>query len=201
MAPRHTDSGMHPLFLRRWSPRAFDGTSVPQADLDIMLDAARWAPSAFNIQPWRFVYIHRGDASWNDAVDLLAPFNAAWAKDAGVLVFLASDTLMDTTEATVPSPTHGFDAGAAWAQLAVQATLLGYHVHGMGGFDSARARRLLHVPDRFELQLAIAIGKRGDVEALPPALREREHPSPRRPLGEIAFAETFPGELALAEAA
>jgi nitroreductase len=198
---RQSDTGLHPIFLERWSPRSFDGAPVPKADLEAMLDAARWAPSAFNLQPWRFVTVNRDSPRWAEAVATLAPFNAAWAEHAGALVFLLSDTLIDKDDGPVASPTHGFDAGAAWAQLALQATMSGYHAHGMGGFDRDQARSLLNVPERFAMQIAIAIGRRGAADMLPEALRDREQPSPRRPLAETAFVDRFPVERDVAQAA
>jgi nitroreductase len=198
---RLSDTGLHPIFLERWSPRSFDGAAVPQADLDAMLDAARWAPSAFNLQPWRFVTVTRDSPRWTEAVATLAPFNAAWAQNAGALVFLLSDTLIDKDDGPVASPTHDFDAGAAWAQLALQATMSGYHAHGMGGFDRDQARILLDVPERFAIQIAVAIGRRGAADLLPEALRDREQPSPRRPLSATAFVDRFTIERDLDAAA
>jgi len=106
-----------PLFLERWSPRAFDGSPLPEADLQAMFEAARWAPSAFNSQPWHFLYARRGDANWARFLSLLIPWNQSWAHSASVLVYIVSDTLPMTDRKTgepAPSTTHSFDAGAAW---------------------------------------------------------------------------------------
>lgn len=195
MTDRRSDHPVDPLFLARWSPRAFDAAAMPEADLASLIEAARWAPSAYNYQPWRFLYAHRGDANWQGFLDLLVPFNASWARDASALIFVLSDRLMAADGNGEPSPSHShsFDAGAAWAQLALQATRLGYQAHGMAGIDFERARTHLAVPERFRIEIAIAIGRRADPARLPEALRDRERPSQRRPIREIAFAGAFPG--------
>lgn len=183
-----------PLFTDRWSPRAFDGSAIAQADLDTMLEAARWAPSAFNYQPWRFLYAHRGDAAWERFLGGLVPFNRDWAQQAGVLLYVLSDTLMDKGDGSEPKPSHShsFDAGAAWAALALQATRLGYHTHGMTGVDFDAARAALGAPGRFRIEAAVAIGKRGDPAILPEGLRARETPSDRKPIADFAFEGGWP---------
>ncbi|MDV7340491.1 nitroreductase family protein [Terasakiella sp. A23] len=183
-----------PLFTNRWSPRAFDAQPMPEEDILSMLEAARWAPSAYNIQPWRFVYIQREDSQWPDYVGLLDEFNAAWAKEASALIFLLSDKLVDREGETEPRPSnyHSFDAGAAWAQLALQATQMGYSAHAMAGvlFDKAQAQ--LNAPDRFKLEIAIAVGKRSDPSDLPKHLQQMESPSQRKDFDEIAFKKGLP---------
>ncbi|MET0370807.1 MAG: nitroreductase family protein [Sphingobium sp.] len=193
MTSRQADHPVDRLFIDRWSPRAFDATAIPQADLDTIMEAARWAPSAFNHQPWRFLYAHRDGEAWDSFLGLLLPFNQAWAQRASVLIFVLSDTLIDQVEG-VPKPfrSHAFDAGAAWAQLALQTTRLGYHAHGMTGVDFAAARTALAVPDRFEINAAVAIGRRGDPSYLSESLRAREQPSGRKPITDIAFEGAFP---------
>lgn len=182
-----------PLFIERWSPRAFDGSSIPQQDLDTIFDAARWAPSAFNYQPWRFLYAHRDSADWRRFVDLLLPFNQSWVERASVLVYILSDTLMGRpgSDETSPSHSHSFDTGAAWALMALQATRLGYHSHGMTGLDFDRARTELAVPDRFRIEAAVAIGRRADKSVLPEALQAREEPSGRNDIAAFAAAGNF----------
>jgi nitroreductase len=182
------------LFLERWSPRAYDGSAIPQADLDTILEAARWAPSAFNYQPWRFLYAHRDGADWQDFLGALLPFNQGWVKNAAVIVYILSDTVMDKGDGSEPQPSHShsFDAGAAWALLALQSTKLGYHAHGMTGVDFAAARAALGAPERFRIEAAVAIGRQGDKTVLPEALQAREVPSDRKPLAEIAFEGAFP---------
>ncbi|MBD8893214.1 nitroreductase family protein [Roseibium litorale] len=190
---RTADHPVEPLFLGRWSPRAFDGSSMPETDLKIILEAARWAPSAFNIQPWRFVYALRGDENWETLVNLLNPFNRDWAQNASALVYLFSDTLIDGKDGAEPraSGSHSFDAGAAWGQAALQATALGYHAHAMAGILKDEINAALGVPERFKPEVGFAIGRRGDASILAEGLRGREQPSPRKPLSEIAFSGKF----------
>ncbi len=185
------NSGVLPLFVERWSPRAFDESEIPDADLETIFEAAGLAPSAFNYQPWRFLYARRGDENWERFLSLLLPFNASWAKDAGVLIYIVSDTAMQIEDKTHPSHSHSFDAGAAWAQMALQATALGYHAHGMAGIDYDRAREELSIPEGFRLEAAAVIGTRDTPERLPEKLREREKPSDRKQVNEIAFAGNF----------
>lgn len=187
---RQTDSGLAGMFLHRWSPRAFDGAAMPAEDLRTILDAGRWAPSSFNYQPWRFLYATRDDAeNWARFVDLLIPFNAAWAKEAAALLVIVSETTMGAADK--PSHSHSFDAGAAWAGMALQAHLLGYHAHAMVGIDMDEARSQLAIPEGFRIEAAVAIGRMGDPATLPDKLREREVPSDRKPLDQIAFRGNF----------
>ncbi|MCE7795757.1 nitroreductase family protein [Sphingobium sufflavum] len=189
MTDRQTDTGLDRLFLDRWSPRAYDGSAIPNADLHTILDAARWAPSSYNYQPWRLLYATRDSADWQRFLDILIPFNQSWAKDAGVLIFIVSETTMGSPDK--PSHSHSFDAGAAWAQLALQSFISGYYAHGMVGFDLAKARTELAVPEGFRIEAAIAIGKQGDPATLPDGLREREVPSDRKPRADIAYPGNF----------
>jgi Nitroreductase len=191
---RTVTRAVEPLFLDRWSPRAFDGSSIPQADLDTIFDATRWAPSAFNYQPWKLLYATRDSADWARFLDLLLPFNQSWVQNASAIVFILSDTLMAApgSEEFKPSYSHSFDAGAAWALLALQATRLGYHSHGMTGVDFDRARAELAVPDRFRIEAAIAIGKIADKSILPQALQAREAPSGRKDIADFVTAGNFP---------
>jgi len=176
----------------RWSPRSFVETAVPQADLDIILEAAGWAPSAFNVQPWRFLYAHRGDENWDRFLDLLVDFNRAWAKDASVLVFVVSDILQRKDDGTAsPNHSHSFDAGASWVLAALQATVMGYHAHAMSGVKFEKAKKELGIPDDHRLEAAFVIGKQGPKEKLPEALQQREQPSGRKPVSDIAWAGNF----------
>ncbi|MET1414529.1 nitroreductase family protein [Roseibium sp. HPY-6] len=190
MSDRNPDHPVKDLFIERWSPRAFDASDMPETDLKIILEAARWAPSAFNIQPWRFVFARRQDEHWQTLVALLNPFNLDWAQHASALLYLFSDTEVDgkNGKPNRASGTHSFDAGTAWAHVALQATELGYHTHAMAGIMRDEIHDRLGVPERFKPEVAIAIGKRGDPGNLPESLRDRETPSQRKPLNEIAFA-------------
>lgn len=189
---RQTQTALEPMFLHRWSPRAFDGSDMPGEDLRTILDAGRWAPSSFNYQPWRFLYATRDDeGNWPRFLDLLLPFNALWAKEASVLLFILSETTMGAPDK--PSHSHSFDAGAAWAAMALQSHLLGYHAHGMAGIDMEKTRTELNIPDGFRIEAAVAIGRLGDPSTLPEKLQVREVPSDRKPLDEIAYPGNFRG--------
>jgi nitroreductase len=181
-------------FLERWSPRSYDGTALSETQLMTLLEAARWAPSAYNVQPWRFVHALRDTPGWDVLLGLLVPANAGWAAEAGALLLLASDTLMQPPGAAEarPSHSHSLDAGAAWAHLALQAPRLGLHAHGMVGFDQDRARSELGIPDRYRIEMMIAVGRQGDKSKLPANLQEREQPNGRNPIDAFAFAGRWP---------
>jgi nitroreductase len=193
-AARRADHPVDPLFVARWSPRAFDASVLPDADLLTIFEAARWAPSAFNAQPWRLLYAKREDADWERFLALLIPFNQSWVRTASVLIYILSDTLMETKPGRLaPSHTHSFDAGAAWASLALQASLMGYSAHGMAGVHWDEVRRELGVPERFRVEAGVAIGRMGDLSVLDEKLQAREVPSDRKPIAEFAFRGAFPG--------
>jgi len=178
MTERQSDHAIDPLFLERWSPRAFDGSEVPDEDLAAMFDAKR------------------GDADWERFLGLLIPWNQSWAHTASVLVYIISDSLPMTDRSTgepAPSTTHSFDAGAAWVSLALQATRMGYHAHGMSGIQYDLARAELGLPDRYQLNAACVIGRIGDTAQLDEKMRSREHPSGRKPQEEFTFRGNFPG--------
>ncbi|MCW2411541.1 MULTISPECIES: nitroreductase family protein [unclassified Sphingobium] len=191
---RTTHHEIDDIFTRRWSPRAFDGSAVAESELLRLFEAARWAPSAFNAQPWRFLYAVRDGADWTRFLDLLIPFNRSWAESAGALIIILSDTQMRNPDGTPKSASHShsFDAGAAWGMLAMQATLSGLYTHGMTGVDFDKVRTELSVPEDFRIEAAIAVGRIGDASTLPEGLREREQPSDRKPVTDFAFAGGFP---------
>ncbi len=193
MTVRTADPRVLPILVERWSPRSFDASDLPQADLDVMLEAAGWAPSAYNYQPWRFLYAHRADkAAFDSFLSALVPFNQSWAKDASVLIYAVSDEAMRSEQGANPNHSHSFDTGAAWAKLALQATAMGYHAHGMTGVDFAKAAEVLNLPEGFRVDAAIALGRQAPADRLPEGLREREVPSNRKPVAEFAWAGPFP---------
>ncbi|OCP38405.1 nitroreductase family protein [Ensifer sp. LC163] len=184
---------INPLFLERWSPRAYAGADISEAELFGILEAARWAPSAYNAQPWHFIYARRGSEHWDKLFGILNTFNQSWAKDASALIFVLSKTSLLPPGASeeVPSYTHSFDTGAAWGALALQAAYSGWQAHGMAGLDYDRARTDLGVPSDYRVEAAVAIGRIGDKAQLPEGLREREVPSPRKSLSEISSEGHF----------
>lgn len=190
---RKAHNPVAPIFVERWSPRAFDGSIIPDADLMTIFEAARWAPSAFNYQPWRLLYAKREDEEWPRFLDLLIPYNQSWAQRASVLIYFLSDTQMEMTPGNAtPSHSHSFDTGAAWASIALQATMLGYHAHGMVGVDFDRARTELAVPERYRFEAAAVIGRVGDISVLDEKQRAREMPSDRKPIADFAFRGAWP---------
>lgn len=183
-AVRKADYPIDPLFLDRWSPRAMSGEGVALGDLMTLLEAARWAPSSFNNQPWRILFAQRDTPNWSLFFDLLVDANKAWAGKAGALLLFVSKTTFDHNGK--PSITHSFDCGAAWANFALQACRLGLVVHGMQGFDYDKARINLKVPEGYQVEAMIAVGKPGDPATLPEKVREKEAPNGRRPLAQTA---------------
>jgi nitroreductase len=187
MTQRTADYPILPGFTERWSPRAFGPQEISVEQLFTVFEAARWSPSCMNVQPWRFAYALRGDAHWDAFVSALVPANQIWSANASALIFIISDTQMDYKGDLVPNPSHGFDAGAAWMSLTLQAASMGLITHGMAGFDPDRARTILNINDNFHINVAVAIGYQGDKASLPEAYQSREAPSDRRPVEASAF--------------
>lgn len=192
MTDRKADHPIQPMMLNRWSPRAFDPRPIDEEILFSVLEAARWAPSSFNYQPWRFVYALRGDAHWKAFLGALIPFNQSWAYNASALIFIASDTIMEAYGEKKPSHSHSFDCGAAWMAMALQAHSMGLITHGMTGLDFEAAAKVVNLPAGFRMEAAIALGYPGDAAQLSDELREREVPSGRRLLADSLFAGEFP---------
>ena len=191
---RNAHHAVEPLFLERWSPRAYDGSAIGDEDLASLFEAARWAPSAFNAQPWRFLHARRDTPDWERFLGGLIAFNQSWVSHASVLIYALSDTLVDGKPGDAPKPSysHSFDVGAAWALLALQATRLGFQAHGMTGVDFDKAREALGVPERYRIEAAIAVGRQGDKSILPEGLQAREAPSDRKPVEAFAFEGKLP---------
>jgi nitroreductase len=182
---------VHDQFLTRWSPRAFTTEAMAQADVLSLLEAARWAPSASNLQPWRFVWALRGEAGFAGIADALVPFNRGWADKAAALIVVASATTTPKDGTAEPNAYHAFDSGAAWAQLALQAHLHGWKAHGMAGFDHGILADNVNLPADHVLHAVVAVGRQGDPATLPPMLQAREHPNQRLPLAAITAHGRF----------
>ncbi len=187
---RIADYEIDPLFLRRWSPRAMNGEPLSQGELMRLFEAARWAPSSGNSQPWRFVYARAGTPHFARIFDLLAEGNKPWCARAGALVVVLSKK---TSDKGLPLRTHSFDTGSAWMSLALEGSLLGLVVHGMAGFDYDRAKETVGASDDYQVEAMIAIGRPGRVEDLPESYRARETPNSRRPVNESVFEGSLPG--------
>ena len=186
---RTADHPIDRLFLDRWSPRAMTGEPIADAELFQLFEAARWSPSSGNSQPWRVLYAHRDTEAWPRFFDLLSENNRTWCVRAAVLLVFVSRTTREGT--SKPLPTHSYDTGSAWAHLALQGWLSGLVVHGMAGFDYARARTSLGVPDDHQVEAMAAVGRRGSPDDLPEPHRSRETPSLRKPVTEWAFEGRF----------
>ena len=165
------------------------GEDITEEELMALFEAARWAPGSRNNQPWRFIYAKRNTPHWKTLFGLMGEFNQSWTKNAAVLVVVVSKNTFDLDGK--PSRTHSFDAGAAWENLALEATTRGLVSHGMEGFDYAKAKIVLGIPNDHTVEAMIAIGKRGEKEILPADMQEREIISDRKPLKEIIMEGKF----------
>lgn len=178
------------LILHRWSSRAFSGEPVSDEQLMQLFEAARWAPSSYNNQPWRFIYAKRGTPAWDTFFNLMVDFNKSWTHNAAALILVLS---AEKTEKGQPITTHTFDTGAAWQNLGLQATSMGLIAHGMAGFDYAKAKEALHIPEGYTIEALIAVGHPGSADQLPEHLRGGETmPAQRNPVSAFAFEGTFP---------
>lgn len=180
-------AGVHPLIRSRWSPRSFSSREVSAEDLRTIFEAARWAASSYNEQPWRFLVATKADpAAYQKILGLLVQFNQQWASTAPVLIVTEAKKTFSRDGSPNRYALH--DAGAALAHLMLQATALGLHAHGMAGFDHERARQVLGIPDDYEVGAAVALGYLDAPEKLPEHFREGEvSPRQRKQLDQIVF--------------
>ena len=162
---------------------------MTEEELLPLFEAARWAPSSYNNQPWIFIYAHRDTPEWKPIFDLMIEFNQSWTKNAAVLlVIISKKTYYKNGK---PSRTHSYDTGSAWMALALEGSSRGYVVHGMEGFDYDQAQKTLQIPDDYQVEAMAAIGKRAPKEKLPPELQARESPTPRLPVQQIIMKGRF----------
>ena len=188
MTTRTSATPIQPQFLQRMSPRAFVPEALTTAQVEQLVEAAHWAPSASNKQPWLFAYALRDDANWAAFSNIPNEGNRRWCLNAGALIVLLSDKQA--------SAKHSFDAGCAWGYLALQAHSMGLATHAMGGFSADEARTVLGLPEHLVPEIVIAVGRRADASTLPDDLREREVPSQRKPLAEVLSAGAVPAAAA-----
>lgn len=191
-----TSVPIHPLLANRWSPRGFDRHQEFEEDtIRALMEAARWAPSADNSQPWRFLPARRGEATFNAIVDLLNPGNRIWAPAAGALILVAAQM---TDETGRPRPWALYDTGQAVAALSVQAGAAGLSVHQLGGFDADGARRAFDLNESLTPLVVVAVGHRDPAADLPDRLAQRERaPRTRKPLGALLLNDPR-GEVGVA---
>ncbi|MDR2219868.1 MAG: nitroreductase family protein [Methylobacillus sp.] len=188
--PAITQTPIHELLAGRWSGRAYDANrAVTREQVISLLEAARWAPSCYGDQPWRFVVCQRNENAdaWQRAFECLVPGNQAWVQDAAVLLLVTADTLFNHNNAA--NRWAQYDTGAAAENLCLQAEALGLMAHQMGGFDADKARVTFAVPERYAIMTMIAVGHPADPATFSAEVRERENtPRQRRALGELFFA-------------
>jgi nitroreductase len=180
--------GVADVIYARWSPRAYADKQVSSEDLKKIFDAARWAASSYNEQPWRFFVGRRGDATYQKIFDTLVEFNQQWAKSAPVLVFSVASKKFAHNGSPNYYALH--DTGAATAVLSLAATSLGLHTHSMAGFDHDKARKTFHVPEDYDIGAVTALGYLGDPEGLPEQMKKTElSPRQRKELDQFVFSE------------
>ncbi|MBS1803717.1 MAG: nitroreductase family protein [Acidobacteria bacterium] len=180
--------GVLPVFLERWSPRAFADRDVSAADLKTIFEAGRWAPSSYNEQPWRFFVGHRGSETYSKILDALVPFNQDWAKSAPVLILGVAKTRFSHNDS--PNNYAAHDLGAAMALMAVEATALGLAAHQMAGFDWGKAREAFAIPETYAMGSVMALGYHGELTDLEEKFQAQEQaPRSRKPLSEIVLSE------------
>jgi len=189
MKKRESQNPISSFILNRWSSRAMTGEEISDDELMALFEAARWAPSSYNNQPWRFVYAKRNSVHWDIFLNLLVPANQVWAKNAAVLVVVISRTTFEFNNK--PSRTHSFDTGSALENLALQGSINGFVVHGMEGFDYDQARQKLTIPELYSIEAMFALGKYGNAQELPKKLQDVDFPNDRKPLSEIVFEGIF----------
>jgi nitroreductase len=188
---RQAEHDIDPLFLARWSPRAYTGEEIPDSVLWSVLEAARWAPSARNVQPWRFIYAKRNSPAFSRILPILSERNQMWAPQASGLITLVSAKTFLLDGKQTPNGNHSFDAGAAWTNLTLQANILGWHTRAMAAFDHAKAYEVLGVPEDYDVEVIIALGKMANKDTLPADLRSLEAPNSRLPLRDLVSEGTF----------
>ncbi|MGE9293232.1 MAG: nitroreductase family protein [Puniceicoccales bacterium] len=194
MNPERTANPGHPVLdvvKERYSPYIFSGDPVEKDKLLSCLEAARWAASGFNEQPWRYIVADRGDTeAWKKALSCLVEANQAWAKNAGVLILACAKKTF--TYNGSPNPTYFHDLGLAGANFTLQAQSLGLHVHMMAGIDADAIRTRYEVPEDYEPHTAIALGYADKPENGDPELAERDQgPRERKPLEEWVFGTSW----------
>ena len=183
-----TDYPIHELLAERWSPYAFDDRPVPEADLRSLFEAARWAPSSYNEQPWRYIVCTKDDpAQFQRLLSCLVDGNQIWAKAAPVLALGVVSLKFARNAKDNRAAVH--DLGLAAGNLLLEATTRGLLVHQMIGILPDKAREIYEIPEGFEAWTALAIGYKGDPMSLPDQLRERDlAPRQRKPLREFIFS-------------
>lgn len=189
MLKRKSEYKINDLILNRWSARAMSGENISSQELMSLFEAARWAPSSYNNQPWRFIFALKNTKAWDNFFDTLTQGNRIWAKNSSVLIVIVSRINFEYNNK--PSKTHSFDTGSAMENLLLQGYDMGLVVHPIEGFDYNKIRTIINLPDQYNVEAMIVLGKPGSIENLPKNLQEVEKPSDRKKLEEIVFKDKF----------
>lgn len=189
--PAPSDSPIHALIRNRWSPRAFADKAIPEEILRSLFEAARWAPSSNNEQPWAYIVATKDDpANFQKVLETLVEFNQGWAKNASALAIAVAELVFAKNHAS--NRNAQYDTGAATALLSLEVTARGLVVHQMAGFDPEKARQAFAIPGEWEAIAAIAIGYPGNPDSLPPKLKDREWaPRIRKPISEFVMGGSW----------
>lgn len=194
MSNRKPDYPIHPQFIERWSPRAFSNEEISEETLKTGFEASRWAPSASNSQPWRFLYSRRGTASWELFNSFLVEGNRMWASKSSALVIILSKKDFKSGDKVAFSDSHSFDTGSAWMSFALEMNKLGWYTHAMAGIQHALIKSEFKLPDNFTVEAMLAVGKQGDKKTLPDFLQAREEPNARKPVKSFVHEGSFPSD-------
>lgn len=189
LSEREKSAPVEDLIRGRWSPRAMKPEPVSDDQIESLFEAARWAPSTYNEQEWRFSYAVRGDSKWDLFFSFLVEGNQAWCSNAGLLIVATSRKKF--TRNGKDNPVYAIDCGHAAQNIYLQATSMGLVAHGMAGIEQDKIRKELNIPEVYEVHCMIAVGKPGKVEDLPEELRDMEKPSGRKSVSEISERGSF----------
>jgi nitroreductase len=183
-----TSVPIHPILTDRWSPRSFDPTAlISTEDMTALMEAARWAPSSYNFQPWRFIISRRGDDTFQKICETISGFNQVWAPNASALVAVVVE---QKTEGHIYPPIALFDTGLAVSQLTIEAHHRGFIIHQMIGFDKEKMNKTFNISGQQDCIVILAIGRQGPPENLPEGqAREREVlPRERNQLSDLIIS-------------
>jgi nitroreductase len=186
---RKIENNVNPLFPTRWSPRAMSGKEINQDDLISLFEAARWAPSSYNEQPWRFLYARKNSQTWKNIFSTLVEFNQLWAKNSSHLIVIISKDVFDKNNKQ--NFHSSFDTGAAWQNFALQGSLKGFVVHAMGGFDKEALAKKIVLPENHSILAVVAVGLPTDISVLPSELQKIEVISNRKKIEDFVFEDKF----------
>jgi len=193
--PAKTSLDIHPIIRKRWSPRTFADKPVEKEKIQRIFEAARWAPSSFNEQPWRFMVGHKGDATWGKLHECMVEFNQMWAGKAPVLILAIGNT---KSIKGGDNAVYQYDVGQSMSYITFQLEEEGLVAHQMGGFSKEKAVELFSIPGDHAPLVMMAIGYHGELDDLNPDFRDMEKaPRERKPLSELVFADKFgnPAEM------